>query len=420
MKILLVVHKYPPHALGGVEVYTYHLACALRERHQVFVFYRHDDREGPALSEYDQEVDGVFVRRISCRAQGWRASVAGEFLGTFLNRPVEDSLARLIAHVQPDLVHLQHLMSLSVRIPHWMRRSGLPLLITFHDYWFLCANSQLVWPDGQSCRGKAAGMNCVRCAAAARFPSALIPWLRPALAPLFLFRDRMVRQAALQAQRFISPSHFLIDQYTAAGFPKERFIYVENGIPLERLRRSRWQPTDGPLRVTFLGALAWQKGVHILIEAFNGLPEDAARLRIWGDPTIFPEYAGRLRRSVAHPDAHLMGPIANERVGEVLANSDVLVVPSLWYENSPMVIQEARALGVPVVASDLGALAEKVRHEIDGLLFPPGDALALRGALQRLLDEPNLLPRLRSGVPSPGDMSKHALELEGIYRQMLS
>ena len=419
MKVLLVSHKFPPYALGGVEIYTHHLAQALRARHQVFVFYRHDDRDGPVFAEHDQEADGVLTRRVSCNPRGWKASVAGEFFGTFLNREIEASFARFVAKVQPDLIHVQHVMALSARLLHLGRQSGTPLLLTLHDYWFICGNSQLVWPDGQTCRGKAGGMNCVRCAAAARFPSPLIPWLRPALAPLFLYRDRVVRQAALQARRFISPSRFLIEQYVAAGFPRERFTDLENGIQLERIRRFPWQPFDGPLRVTFLGALAWQKGAHVLAEAFNGLPGGVACLRIWGNPTAFPDYADYLGRMLTHPDARLMGPIANERVGEVLADSDVLVVPSLWYENSPVVIQEARAMGVPVVASGLGALAEKVHHDVDGLLFPPGDAAALRQALQRLVAEPALLPRLRQGIPLPTDIDQHARELEAVYCQVL-
>jgi glycosyltransferase involved in cell wall biosynthesis len=419
MKVLLVSHKFPPYALGGVETYTHHLAQALRARYQVFVFHRHDDRDGPAFAEYDQEADGMLLRRVSCRPRGWKASVAGEFFGTFLNREIEASFSRFVAQIQPDLIHVQHVMALSARLLHLARQTGTPLLLTLHDYWFICGNSQLVWPDRQTCRGKAGGMNCVRCAAAARFPSPLIRWLRPALAPLFLYRDRVVGQAALQAQHFISPSHFLIEQYVAAGFPKEQFTYLENGIQLERIRRFPWRPADGPLRVTFLGALAWQKGAHVLAEAFNGLPSGVAQLRIWGNPEAFPDYAAHLRCLLTHPDARLMGPVANERVGEVLADSDVLVVPSLWYENSPVVIQEARAMGVPVVASGLGALAEKVHHDIDGLLYPPGDAAALRQALQRLASEPVLLRRLRQGVPPPMDIAQHVRELEAIYRQLL-
>ncbi len=420
MRILLVSHKFPPHAYGGVEVYTQHLARALQPRHQVAVFYRHDDHDGPPFTEYDEQAGNILTRRVSCNPSGLRASVVGEFLDTFLNRRIEDSFTRFVAQIQPDVIHVQHVMALSARLLHLARQSGSPLVLTLHDYWFICGNSQLIWPDGQTCRGKAWGMNCVRCAAAARFPSPLVPWLRPALAPLFVHRDHVVRQAALRAEQLISPSRFLIDQYVSTGFPADRFRYLENGIPVRQLAEFPWQPSGGRLRVSYLGSLAWQKGVHVLVEAFNGLPGGKARLRIWGDPGVFPAYADRLSHLLTHPDAQLMGYIANERVGEVLADSDVMVVPSLWYENSPVVIQEARAAGVPVVASGHGALAEKVRQDVDGLLFPPGDVAALRHALQRLIDEPNLLPYLRRNVPSPMDMGKHVQELEAIYRRLVS
>jgi len=418
VKILLVSHKYPPHALGGVEVYTRNLARALQARHRVAVFYRHDDGDGPAYAAYNEELDGVLTHRVSCHPSGVAASPPGEFFATFLNRQIENSFSRFVRQFQPDLIHVQHVMALSAKLLPIARQSGAPLLLTLHDYWFICANSQLIWPDAQVCRGKAGGLNCVRCAAAARF-SSLVRWLRPGLAPLFLYRDLVVRKAALQAGQFISPSRFLLDRYMEAGFPAERCLHLENGIETKRIRAFGWRSSEGPLRVTFLGSLAWQKGVHILAQAFNGLPAGQARLRIWGDPTVFPEYAKRLRRILPHPDAELMGRIANERVGEVLADSDVIVVPSLWYENSPVVIQEARAAGVPVVASDHGALSEKVRHGVDGLLFPPGDAAALRRTLQRLLDEEELLPELRQNIPAPVDMGEHVERLEAIYRHAL-
>jgi len=419
MKILLVSHKFPPHALAGVEVYTYHLAQELRTRHQVVVFYRHDDRHGPPFAEIDGETDGVPTHRVSCNPDGLRASVAGQFFDTFLNRQIEAAFARFLADFRPDLVHFQHVMALSARLLPIARRAGVPAVLTLHDFWFLCSNSQLIWPDARTCRGKALGLNCVRCAAAARFPSPLVPWLRPAVAPLFLWRDRLVKRAALQAGAFLAPSHFLLEQYRAAGFPAGQLLDLDYGLPVERIRRFPRLPSDGRLRITFIGSLAWQKGVHILVEAFNGLPHGVARLRIWGDPTVFPAYAERLRRTLTHPDAQLMGRLDNERVGEVLADSDLLVVPSLWYENSPLVILEARAAGVPVVVSGHGALVEKVRHEVDGLHFPPGDVPALRATLHRLLDEPDLLPRLRAGVRPPTDIAGHARQVEAIYRQFV-
>jgi glycosyltransferase involved in cell wall biosynthesis len=115
----------------------------------------------------------------------------------------------------------------------------------------------------------------------------------------------------------------------------------------------------------------------------------------------------------------MMGRIPNERVGEALADSDVIVVPSLWYENSPVVIQEARAVGIPAVVSGHGALVEKVRDGVDGLYFPPGDVDALREKLQKLLDDPGLQARLREHVPAPMDMRAHVERLETIYEQVI-
>ncbi|MFC2023351.1 glycosyltransferase family 4 protein [Chloroflexota bacterium] len=419
LRILLVSHKYPPHALGGVEVYAYHLAQALKERHRVAVFYRHDEVGMPAFSAQDEEVDGVLSRRVSWRPTGAGASVAGEFLSTFLNAHIESSFAQFVEEFQPDLIHFQHVMALSARLLDLAVQAGVPALLTLHDYWFICGNSQLIWPDGQTCRGKAWGMNCVRCAAAARFPSRLVPWLRPFLAPLFLYRDRVVSQAAERASLLISPSRFLIQQYVAAGLPAERLVFLENGLPVDHIRKVAREPADGPLRVAFLGSLAWQKGVHVLAEAFGQLPEGVARLRIWGDPDVFPEYGERLRGLAQRSDAELMGRVANEQIGDMLADTDVLVVPSLWYENSPMVIQEARAAGVPVVVSGHGALAEKVQNGVDGLHFPPGDAGSLCGTLQRLAAEADLLPRLRGALPAPMGINEHVRKVEELYGNVL-
>jgi glycosyltransferase involved in cell wall biosynthesis len=113
------------------------------------------------------------------------------------------------------------------------------------------------------------------------------------------------------------------------------------------------------------------------------------------------------------------GPIPNDQIGCVLANTDIIVVPSLWYENSPVVIQEARAMGIPIIASAHGALCEKVRDGVDGLLVPPGDVAAWRTAIQRLLDEPDLLPRLRAGVRPPMTMEEHVGRLEEIYSKVV-
>jgi glycosyltransferase involved in cell wall biosynthesis len=168
----------------------------------------------------------------------------------------------------------------------------------------------------------------------------------------------------------------------------------------------------------YIGGLSPQKGVHVLIEAFNGLPA-SARLTIAGDEHAFPEYCTDLRKQAKHPGIHFVGLLDRPGVWRTLAQADALVVPSLWYETASLIVQESFATRTPVIAADHGALAERVRHEIDGLLVPPGDTLALRSAMRRLMDDSCLLTRLRAGIQPVKGMEEHVEQLEAIYRQVL-
>jgi len=413
MRILVVVHQFPPAHTAGTEVYTLGLARALAGQHHVFVYH------GGASATEEVVTDGFRVRRVKVRLP---SNPYAQFKATYRNPAVEADFAAFLDRVQPGLVHVQHVQNLSVEIIPIVKQRGLPVVLTLHDYWFLCANGQLVRPTAQVCHGTHWDLECVDCAAA-RLGQPKLTLIRPAVAILFLRRDAYLRRVLGATDLCIAPSEFLRQKYIAAGLPAEKVVYLENGTDLSRLRvpdaLSRRQ-SDGRLRFGYIGSLAWQKGVHVLVEAFNELPQDGVELRIHGDPTVFPDYAARLRQSATHPAVRFMGPVPLDRVGEALAGVDVLVVPSLWFENSPLIIQEAFALKIPVIASDLGALPEKVRHGVNGLTFAPGDAGGLRAALQRLLDEPDLLPSLRAGIGPVKSMDEHARELERLYSDLLS
>lgn len=419
MRIALVVHKFPPSSVGGTENYTLNLAEELsRHGHQVFVFYR---AESPATKQQQMTWEDRQGFQACCVSRGFdvrTASAPAKFLDTFYSRQVERAFARFLDQTRPDLVHFQHLMWLSYRLIAMVKRQALPALLTLHDYWFQCANSQLIWPDAQVCQGKAWGLNCARCALV-QVHSPVVNPLRPILAPAFQWRDALVRGAALSADRWIAPSHFLIEQYVKAGFPADRFVYLENGVDVERIRRYPHQPSaDGRLRFTYLGSLARQKGVHVVVEAFRGISAEKAVLRIYGDPTVFADYSASLRQLADPANTFFEGAVSNEEVGRVLAETDVVVVPSLWYENSPMVIQEAFAARVPIVASRIGALAEKVRHNENGWLCPAGGVTAWREAVLSLAEHPERVKQCQGGIPAPPTVREHTALLQDIYERM--
>jgi glycosyltransferase involved in cell wall biosynthesis len=169
--------------------------------------------------------------------------------------------------------------------------------------------------------------------------------------------------------------------------------------------------------VAYAGALHPSKGVQVLVQAAGLLPPGTAAVTVAGDLDAYPAFA-RALRAAAGPAVAFCGRLDRAGVGALLARSDVLAVPSLWFENAPLVVSEAFGAGIPVVASDIGALAEKVRDGIDGLLHPQGDSAALAATLRRLAEEPGLLERLRSGVRPGATRAEHHTAMLSLYAEL--
>ena len=413
MRILHVVHQYPPEYIGGVELNTQLVANGLAQLgHDVAVFYRRS-AEGNGIDSWREE-SGVQV----WAAYDGIVEPTRRFLATFRDASLLQHFQQVLQETRPDIVHIQHLMGLPVALVEWLQQQSLPYVITLHDYWWVCANAQLLTNDTEEiCDGPQLWVNCGRCALArANKKNAL--WLAPAIAPLFAYRHRLLRRIIKQAKRIIVPTAFTQQIHARLGLVEpEQIQVIPNGIkPHYFASHSSVKPRSEEhiLRIAYVGGIARQKGVHVLVQAVTQLPPEAAHLSIYGDLNAFPDYVAQLQR-VATPNIEFMGRIPNDQLLAKLAEADVLVVPSIWYETAALVIQEAFAVGVPVIASDLGALRDRVRHEIDGLHVPPGDWRALRDALQRLLKERSLLARLRAGIQMNDTIENQVKAVETAY-----
>ena len=439
MRILHIVHQYFPDHVGGTEHYVRTLARSqMQKGHQTAIFCRQsgdrqameesfdkagsdsaEDREGSAGIPVYRAVDGPFTP-------------ARRFRSTLGNRFLAGAMSRVISDVQPDLIHVHHLQGLPASA---LLDAGLavPLVVTLHDYWWLCANAQLITDyDSQVCEGPRWWLNCAHCglaraSAATSISLQGIPGqaLSPIVAPLFAQRAALLRRLIPRVGAWMALTSFVADWHVAQGFPAKQMHMIDHGIalPSEDVGRARGRLPDQigapAARFAYIGGLAQQKGVHVLIDAFKELPP-SARLTIAGDETAFPDYCASLRARAAHPGIHFAGRLARDEVWQTMRWADVLVVPSLWYETSSLVVLEAFATGTPVVAADHGALAERVQHGTNGLLTPPGDVPALRQALQRLAEEPTLLDRLRRGIKPVLDLEEHVLHVERVYRHVLA
>ena len=200
------------------------------------------------------------------------------------------------------------------------------------------------------------------------------------------------------------------------GIPAERIVVCDNGTESLGYTRRGGRGPGEPLRIAYLGSGSLLKGLPVLLEAFRGMID--AELVIWGPKAS--EIPEDLHAVLEQENVHLAGTIDDEQKAHLLPEVDALVVPSIWYENSPLVIHEAFAAGVPVICSNIGGMAELVTDGVDGLHFPVGEAAALRRVLERCIKEPQLLDRLRAGVKQPKSMHYHVHnEILPLYERLL-
>jgi glycosyltransferase involved in cell wall biosynthesis len=213
----------------------------------------------------------------------------------------------------------------------------------------------------------------------------------------------------------LTPSGFVRQWYAAHGVAGTRIGVLGLGVerpPTDLHLPAR--PQDGVIRFLYLGGIAPLKGVHVIIEA---LQQVRGQVELWigGDLAVKPDYTQRLR-SIATPNIRFLGRLTRPQVWETLAQVDAVLVPSLWQETYCLAAREAQVAGVPVIASAIGALNDVVTHEVNGLLVPPGTVEAWRAALQRCVDEPALLPRLRAHIPQPPTVDEHVDQIELVYQ----
>lgn len=401
MRILQITHQYPPHHIGGTEHVAQSLAEALSARgHAVSVVTR---APVPAPT---RDVEGsVVVHRLP-----EAASPRARFLASFGDAAASAAFREVLDEAKPDVAHAQHVMGWPLGNAAELGRRRIALAITLHDYAFACANAQLVTNDtGARCDGPR-GANCGRCAAArAGIPAALIGPAGAALAPLMMRRNREMRRLLASAAGVFAPSRYVIDWFNGHDFDTAGWGVVENAVDMPADLPDLTDPKAG-FRALYAGGLAWQKGAHVLIEAFNRMPPDAA-LDVAGDPSAFPGYADGLRALAAHPGIRFVGALSRDAMWAALARSDAVVVPSLWAETSSLIAREALAAGCRVVVSRAGALETLVRaHPDRAALVEPGDA----DGLHRALLEARIAraPRRRVAMPAWDD---YAASVERVY-----
>jgi glycosyltransferase involved in cell wall biosynthesis len=414
-KILYVCHNHPKNRPGGAEIYAYELFQAIRESDEfdpIFVA-----KVGPPMSIDTARGDTRF--RLAAEPDEYffhtRREEFDPVLGTARRKRLytEDWRSFLRVH-QPELVHFQHAMFLGYDMVRETRRTlpNAAIVYTLHEFLPICQhNGQMVRKQSQELCYGSSPRRCNQC-----FPK--IP------VDAFFLRDRFIKSAFELVDMFITPSEHARQSYIDWGIPAEKIICENYG-------RLLVSPSEDPpgagrrRRIGFFGQITRHKGVDVLLEAMKLLDQQEAgvQLLLRGanlehmDPrfqakvhALLEETADSVRFTGRYDQAQLPG---------LLAAVDWVVVPSIWWETGPLVIQEAMMHRRPVICSDIGSMVERVSDGVNGLQFRVGDPHSLADTIRRAVDTPGLWDEIRGRIQDPHPMNKHLDRVTGVYRDLL-
>lgn len=430
MKVLKVIHGYPPLYSAGSEVYSQALCCELvKQGHEVVVFTR---QENTYKKEYavDWQVDPMCPDIRLCLI-----NMAHSRDG-YQHAAVDVEFNKLLKQYKPDIVHIGHLNHLSTSIVLEAFKQNVPIVFTLHDFWLMCPRGQFLqsinskdadlYPVCPSQRDKTCALKCYwRYFSSQDSQEDILYWTGWVSKRMHHVKEEILPKVNL----FIAPSRYLMERFIN-DFPTEpsKIIYLDYGFLRDSLTK-RKREENQPFTFGYIGTHKQAKGIFLLLQAFSQLKAKQVQLKIWGAP--LEPFTSSLKTLVSNMSPEVqkkifwMGGYQNRRiVEEVFNHVDAIVVPSIWGENSPLVIHEALEAKVPIITANFGGMKEYVHHEINGLLFEHRSFSKLATQMQRLIQEPNLLESITCRYLQSDDgripsIQEHVEQVASYYRLII-
>jgi len=445
--ILFICHNHPSVRPGGAEAYALELhrhLVATGEMRSVFLA-----KGGPPLSPAGRVHLGTYVAPVDDHPDEYffftEEWIYDWTFGTirYDKQPYTKHFRAFLQAIKPDVVHFQHTMFFGYDILREVKNTcpDAAIVYTLHEFMPIChRQGQMLRATDETPCMKESPRRCNEC----------FPEIDP---QTFFLRKKFVQSHMAVVDRFIAPSAFLGQRYVDWGLPAEK-VQVEEYGRTPPAGEARIQPRKHRDRFGFFGQLTPFKGLQVVLEAIIELNGGAsaqqdpllAALERAAGPVV-PE-AGRPDGDGPRPHVRIHGANLDlqpgqfqNRIAELLERAgdavtfigaydhddlhaymeevDWVIIPSIWWENSPLVIQEAFHFGRPVIASDIGGMAEKVTDGVDGLHFRANDPTSLAATMRRAASDADLWERLRGGIRPVYRMEEHAQRLSEMYDELL-
>lgn len=394
-KIVICCNVYPPNFVGGAELIAHAQAKILKQMgHEVIIFTGDTHIHGERHSLKKEIYDGLTIYRARLVAQDYQP----EFIN-FTHKKVEEHFKTILDAFSPDIVHFHNIIGLSTGIIHVAKSKGIKTIMTLHDYWGFCYKNTIIKRDSEICNDHT---KCSEC----------MPFIQDEdrkNIPIRMRRD-FIEMQLHDIDFFISPSQYLAEAYIRAGFPGEKFKVIWNGIDVQRFAGISKSKMKKKIRFTFIGFFGVHKGIHILLNAISLLEgKDLVQINLVGSGEMVDIYKQRVKSMGLNSIVKFWGKIEN--IEDAYADTDVLILPSIWPENQPVSITEAMAARIPVIASNIGGIPELVEDEKTGYLFEAGNAEQLAQKMSKFILHPDKLKVF-------GENARKKIEIDTIENQV--
>ncbi|MBN3906211.1 MAG: glycosyltransferase family 4 protein [Nostoc sp. NMS1] len=445
MKVAIFVHCFFPEHFYGTETYTLDLAINLQKLgHEPIVVsarFPGEPKTDSVVTYYEYEGLPVY-----CIDKNYIPNT--RIKDTYYQPEIRKILREILVDIQPDIVHVTHLINHTAILLEVINELQISTVATLTDFYGFCFNNKLEAADGSLCVGpNRKRTNCLSCLLKARsnFSTASLaeryvgqyPQSRITAEALNLlikipgFHRGVVAGTVLDVtcrpdilsyyyryyRAVIAPTVFLRKAYVRNGLTVP--IYdIKFGVNLPILTKST-RPINAPIRFGFIGQMTVHKGVDILVDAFCRLPYGAAELYLFGSEKQDPDYSLNLHKKANGYTVKFCGTFPKEEMLKIFSNLDFLVIPSRWYENSPLVLLNSLASHTPVIVSDVEGMTEFVEEGKNGYTFKMGNVQELEQIMQKIIQNPKTSLKMSQTTEYPRTTEIMTQEVIKVYQDVL-
>mgnify|MGYP005849229567 FL=1 len=424
MHILKIIHGYPPIYNAGSEVYSQSICNELSKRHKISVFTREENPYSPCFSIREQKLNDNLTLYFVNNPQGKDG---------YRHKQMDDNFAELVKQLKPDIAHIGHVNHLSTGLIDELNKLKIPIVYTLHDFWLMCPRGQFLTRsigkenNFQLCEkqdDKKCATDCYKVYFSGREENEdtdIENWS-------CWIHQRMIETKSIinKVDLFIAPSNFLRDRFiNDFGVQESKIIYLDYGFPTEYLTQTEKSKEKTNYTFGYIGTHIPAKGINILIEAFKQI-EQPATLKIYGRANGQSTNALKLLAETSKNKIDFAGEYINHNLAnDVFSKVDCIVVPSIWGENSPLVIHEAQSCKIPVITANFGGMKEYVQHNVNGLLFEHRNTNSLAEQMKFAVSNPDKMKilgergYLYSADGSVPNIQDHCKDLEMIYQKFI-